>query len=65
MCRPVSKCRQDNKNIDLGLKMVSMQVQREKLLAREALFESELKASKDRHGGGRKTSMASFGTGKR
>eukprot|EP00090_Calanus_glacialis_P001897 TRINITY_DN11418_c0_g1_i3.p1 TRINITY_DN11418_c0_g1~~TRINITY_DN11418_c0_g1_i3.p1 ORF type:complete len:280 (-),score=56.84 TRINITY_DN11418_c0_g1_i3:100-918(-) len=40
---------------------VKMQVQREKLLAREALFESELKASKDRNGGGRKTSMASFG----
>ena len=48
-------------NIELGLKMFSMQVQREKLLAREALFESELKASKERNGGGRKTSMASFG----
>ena len=61
MCRPVSKCREDNKNIHLGIKMLSMQVQREKLLAREALFESELKASKDINGGVRKTSMASFG----
>ena len=61
MCPPVSKCRQDNNNTEFGLKMCSMQVQREKLLAREALFESELRAAKDRHGGVRKTSMHSFG----